>query len=117
MESFVDSNTFCHGESKIKLKLRIIKKENKKNHYNTKFRFVVIDVNRSKHYPENFVCILPLSIKIKTKPTNKFEKEFGAESIKIAKLLLKKALRSRVNIETKKAIKKRLKLLKPIMNS
>lgn len=74
---------------------------------------MIIDLDRSKHYPENFVCILPLTIKRKTKPTNKFEKEFGTESIEIAKQLLKKALRSRVNLETKKEIKKRLKLLNP----
>jgi hypothetical protein len=78
---------------------------------------VVIDLDRTKRYPENFVCILPLTIKIKTKPTNKFEKTFGTESIEIAQQLLRKALRSRVNSETKKEIKKRLKLLNPKVNS
>lgn len=78
---------------------------------------MVIDLDRTKHYPENFVCILPLTIKIKTNPTNKFEKTFGTESIEIAQQLLKKALRTRVNSETKKEIKKRLKLLNPTVNS
>jgi hypothetical protein len=54
---------------------------------------------------------------MKTKPTNKFEKEFGKDSLKIAIQLLQKALRARYNSETKKIIKERLKLLKAKMQS
>ncbi|MCW3998517.1 MAG: hypothetical protein NWF10_08135, partial [Candidatus Bathyarchaeota archaeon] len=68
----------------------------------------------SKQYPQNFVCMLPKNIKLKVKPSNIFEKVFGKDSIEIAKQLLKKALRSRADPETTKAIRYRLKLLEPI---
>ena len=96
----------------MKLRLRITKKETK-DHSKTQYKFVVIDKDKAKSYPENFVCILPKSIKLKSKPVNIFEKVFGKDSIDIAKGLLKKALRLRPDSETKKAIRERLKNLEP----
>ena len=79
----------------------------------TKHLFAVIDLDKSKQYPQNFVSILPRSIKATVKPTNIFEELFGNESIETAKKLLEKALAKRPNIETTKAITDRLKLLNP----
>ena len=96
----------------MKLRLRITIKETK-DYTKTQYRFAVIDLDKSKQYPQNFVCMLPKSIKLKSKPTNIFEKLFGNESIDIAKHLLEKALRSRPDSEKAKAIRERLKLLSP----
>ena len=96
----------------MKLRLRITIKETK-DYTKTQYRFAVIDLDKSKQYPQNFVCMLPKSIKLKSKPTNIFEKRFRNESIDIAKNLLEKALRSRPDSEKAKAIRERLKLLIP----
>ena len=96
----------------MKLRLRITKKETK-DHSKTQYKFAVIDKDKAKNYPENFVCLLPKSIKLKAKPVNIFEKIFGNDSIETAKDLLKKALRLRPDSETKKEIRERLKNLEP----
>jgi hypothetical protein len=46
-------------------------------------------------------------------PSNIFEKVFGKDSIEIAKQLLKKALRTKPDPETTKAIRERLNRLSP----
>ena len=99
----------------MKLKLRITEKETK-NYTNTQHYFAVIDTDISKQYPQNFVSVLPKNIKTLAKPSSVFEGLFGDKSLKMAKQLLEKALKSRPNSETKKAIKERLKLLdlKPV---
>jgi RNA polymerase-binding transcription factor DksA len=103
----------------MKLQLLITEKEIK--HYNTenktKHLFAVIDLDKSKNYPQNFVSLLPKNIKSAAKPTNVFENLFGNESLKIAKHLLEKALRTRPNPRTKLAIRERLKLLDPKLNN
>jgi hypothetical protein len=96
----------------MKLRLRITKKETK-DYTKPQYRFTVIDLDKSKQYPQNFVCILPKTIKEQPKPNNAFEKIFSNESKKIATHLLQKALRSRPDPETTKSIRDRLKILKP----
>ena len=99
----------------MKLQLLITEKEIK--HYNTetktKHLFAVIDLDKAKKYPQNFVSLLPKKIKATKKPANIFEGLFGNESIKIAKQLLEKALRTRPDPKAKLAIRERLKLLDP----
>lgn len=99
----------------MKLKLRITEKETK-NPTNTQHYFIVIDTDISKQYPQNFVSVLPKNIKTLAKPSSVFERLFGNKSLEMAKQLLEKALKSKPNSETKKSIKKRLKLLdlKPV---
>jgi hypothetical protein len=103
----------------MNLRLRITKKET--NHYNTrtntKHLFAVIDLDRSKLYPQNFVSVLPRHIKAIVKPANAFEGIFGNESLEMANQLLRKALRSRPDSETTKAIRERLNLLDPQLNN
>jgi RNA polymerase-binding transcription factor DksA len=103
----------------MKLQLRITEKE--KRHYNnetkTKHLFAVVDLDKAKKYPQNFVSMLPKNIKATKKPANVFEGLFGNESIKIAKRLLEKALKTRSNPKTTLAIKERLKLLNPKLNN
>ncbi len=103
----------------MKLKLLITKREI--THHNTitktKYLFAVIDLDRSKQYPQNFVSVLPKSIKVKAKPSNIFEGLFGKDSLEMANQLLKKALRTRPDSETTKAIRERLKLLDPQLHN
>ena len=103
----------------MNLKLHITKKETK--HHNTitktKYLFTVIDTDKSKQYPQNFVSVLPRNIKAIVKPANAFEGLFGNESLGMANQLLKKTLRSRPDSETTKAIRERLKLLAPQLDN
>jgi hypothetical protein len=99
----------------MNLQLLITKKETR--HHNTitktKHLFAVIDLDKSKQYPENFVSVLPKTIKAIVKPANTFERIFGNKSLEMATQLLEEALLTRPNSETTKAIRERLKLLHP----
>jgi hypothetical protein len=103
----------------MNLQLLITKKEYV--HYNnrtrTKHLFAVIDLDESKQYPQNFVSILPLHIRAIVKPSNVFEGLFGNKSLEIANQLLHRALESRTDSETAKAIRKRIKLLATQQNN
>jgi hypothetical protein len=97
------------------LKLRLfISKRSELNDYSRKgyIRFVVVDLDRSKKYPANFVCILPKNIKPTGKKATKFEKMFENDSLELAKKLLKRALRAEEDWEVKAEIRKRLELLR-----
>ena len=96
----------------MKLKLRITKKETK-DYTKPQYRIAIIDLDKSKRYPQNFVCMLPKSIKLKAKPSNIFEGLFGKDSIEVAKKLLEKTLKTRPNPETTKAIRERLNRIDP----
>lgn len=111
-------NGFCLGDKTLKLSLLITKKEIV--HYNTrtktKYLFSVIDLDKSKKYPQNFVSVLPRNINAIVKPSNIFEELFGNQSLETAKQLLEKALKTRPDTETTLAIRERLKLLNPKLN-
>jgi hypothetical protein len=85
------------------------------NDYSRKgyIRFVVVDLDRSKKYPANFVCILPKNIKLTGKKATKFERMFEDDSLELAKKLLKRALRAEEDWEVKAELRKRLDLLNP----
>lgn len=99
----------------MNLQLYITKKETV--HYNTRTKikhlFAVIDLDKSKKYPQNFVSVLPRNIKAIVKPSNIFEEIFGNQSVETAKQLLKEALKTRPDIETTLAIRERLNVLDP----
>ena len=94
------------------LRLKIIPKETR-NYTKKQHLFTVIDLDKSKSYPQNFVCILPKTIQKNKKPANTFERLFQSESKKVATELLKKALRSRPDHKTAISIRERLKTLQP----
>ena len=96
----------------MKLKLLIIQKDTK-DYRKPEYRFIVVDLKKSKKYPQNFVCVLPKTIKSKPKPASNFERIFGEKSKELAKQLLKKAIKSDYDTRTKKVIKERLELYKP----
>ena len=99
----------------MKLRLLITRRETKRHNTTIKVKhlFAVIDLDKSKKYPQNFVSVLPKSIKVGDKPSNKFEELFGNDSLEMANQLLEKALRSSPDSETTQAIRERLKLLEP----
>ena len=97
----------------MNLQLLITKKEYAyhNNITRTKHLFAVIDLDESKQYPQNFVSMLPLHIKAIVKPSNVFEGLFGNMSLEIANRLLHKALESRPDSETTRAIRERIEML------
>jgi hypothetical protein len=98
----------------MKLRLFICKKTDLRDYSQGHYiRFAVIDLEKSKKYPANYVCMLPKQPRVNGKANNVFSKLFGKESVDTAKKLLKKSLRSESDIEIKKEIEKRLKLLEP----
>ncbi|MGD0070789.1 MAG: hypothetical protein ABSB71_04430 [Candidatus Bathyarchaeia archaeon] len=78
-----------------------------------RFRFAVLDLDRNRDYPANFVCILPTMVSNEGKVNNVFLKTFGDKSLEQAKLLLTEALKNEDEPEVKVEIERRLTLLEP----
>ena len=81
-----------------------------------RFRFAVVDLDKGKNYPLNFVCMLPMKIEAAGKSQSVFLQIFGDESVEQARVLLTGALETESDSEVKTEIERRLKLLevKPI---
>lgn len=91
---------------KINLKLYAIKNGGQQIE---RIQLVVVDLDKSKRYPLNFVCVLPRYFRILEKRSSKFAKLFGEKSLCMAKKLLVEAFRSEDDPEIKTVINKRLK--------
>ena len=91
---------------KINLKLYAIKNGAQQL---DRIQLVVVDLDKSKRYPLNFVCVLPRYFRILEKRSSKFAKLFGEKSLCMAKKLLVEAFRSEDDPEIKTVINKRLK--------
>ena len=76
-------------------------------------RLAILDKDKAKNYPANYICLLPLHIKANSKANSTFSKIFGNNSQKLAKQLLTKALKTEKDTEIKTEITKRLELLEP----
>jgi hypothetical protein len=74
-----------------------------------RIQLVVVDLDKSKRYPLNFVCVLPRYFRILEKRSSKFAKLFGEKSLCMAKKLLVDAWRSEDDPEIKTVINKRIK--------
>jgi hypothetical protein len=97
-----------------RLRLRISRRDDAEDYSAGKrFRFAVIDLDRGKEYPVNFVCMLPLNIKPEVKSVSIFRRIFGEESSQVAKRLLAEALKREDEADIKGEIERRLKLLEP----
>jgi hypothetical protein len=94
----------------MKLELKSSKKQvNKASGWEENIVFAVIDLDRSKAYPINFVCLLPVDLKPRTKQPSIFMQTFGDKAPQLAKTLLLKALSGEHDAEVKNEINKRLK--------
>ena len=78
-----------------------------------RFRFAVVDLDKSDSYPANFICMLPTQISGKARMESIFMQVFGDKSTQLARALLNKALETEEEPEVKVEIEKRLKLLEP----
>ena len=76
----------------------------------TKVLFVVVDSDKSKKYPLNFICMFPLSMGL-CRGHSAFRKLFGEDSVTLAKNLLSKALSKERDPEIKTEIRNRMKQL------
>jgi hypothetical protein len=74
-----------------------------------RIQLVVVDLDKSKRYPLNFVCVLPRYFRILEKRSSKFAKLFGEKSLCMAKKLLVDAWHSEDDLEIKTVINKRIK--------
>jgi hypothetical protein len=98
----------------MNLRLRVSKNGDARDYSQGRhIRFAVIDLDKSKNYPANYVCMLPLQPRANGKAHNVFSKLFGNDSLERAKRLLSKALKTENDSEIKAEIEKRLKLLEP----
>jgi hypothetical protein len=98
----------------MNLRLRVSKNGDARDYSQGRhIRFAVIDLDISKNYPANYVCMLPLQPRANGKAHNVFSKLFGNDSLERAKRLLSKALKTENDSEIKAEIEKRLKLLEP----
>ena len=97
----------------MSVKLQIFEHNGKDdNPFRRSFRFAVVDYSKSKSYPSNFVCMLPLKLGV-GKPDSVFLKVYGNRSLEQAKVLLAGALKAESDTEIKAEIERRLKLLDP----
>ena len=98
----------------MNLRLRVSKNDDARDYSQGRYiRFAVVDLDKSKNYPANYVCMLPLQPRANGKVHNVFSELFGNDSLELAKQLLNKALRTESDPEIKIEIEKRLKLLEP----
>lgn len=105
---------FISGVIDLTFELIIFKREYAKGlHAWNHLRFAVVDLNKSKSYPENFVSMLPMRIDSEGKIPSVFTKFFGDKSLKIAKGLLTESLKKEHGSEIKAEIERRLNLLDP----
>ncbi len=72
-------------------------------------QLVVVDLDKGKRYPLNFVCVLPRYFRILEKRSSKFAKLFGEKSLPTAKKLLVEASKQEDDPEIRVAIDKRIK--------
>lgn len=102
------------GIVNLAFELRIVEVDYSRGHYVwNRFRFAVVDSNKSKGYPSNFVSMLPMRIDSHGKIPSAFTKLFGNESLKIARGLLTESLKKEKGSEIKAEILRRLNLLEP----
>src|SRR3989304_7311899 len=96
----------------MKLSLLVCRIDNVKDYSVSKrFRFAVVDLDKSKSYPSNFVCMLPMKIDADGKSQSVFLQIFGDKSVEQARALLTGALETESDSEVKAEIERRLKLL------
>jgi len=91
----------------LNLKLYAIKKGHQE--FNNSVQLIVVDLDKSKNYPLNFVCILPQYFRLLEKRSSSFAKIFGEKSLSVAKKLLVEARPEEKDPEIQKVINKRLK--------
>jgi hypothetical protein len=95
-------------------RLQVFKHDAREGNSGWTYRFAVVDINKSKSYPANFVCMLPIKLyQGKANYGSVFGTLFGDKSLDFAIGLLSDALKTEGDAEVKAEIEKRLKLIDP----
>ena len=98
----------------MRYRLLVLKHENAADYSRGKnLRFTVVDLDRAKDDPANFVCLLPTRLSSNGIKSNRFEGIFGNRSFEVAKKMLTEALESESDNNVRNEIERRLKLLDP----
>jgi hypothetical protein len=95
---------------KMKLSLRAIiqRKGRTIKTTQTKIRLVVVDPEKGRKYPDNFVCVLPAQFGF---PSGVFEKLYGQRSREAAKGFLMEALAGELDADVRSEILRRIKAI------
>ena len=93
----------------MNLKLYAIKRGNQR--LNSCVKLVVVDLDKGKRYPLNFVCVLPQYLRLLEKRSSNFAKIFGGKSLHVAKNLLVEAKHREEDPDIQKVISKRIKAI------
>ena len=91
----------------MNLKLYALKKGNPRT--DSDIQLVVVDLDKSKRYPLNFVCVLPRYLRLLEKRTSNFAKIFGTKSVCTAKKLLVEAKHEEDDPDIQRVLSKRIK--------
>jgi len=75
----------------------------------SKVQLVVVDLDRGKRYPLNFVCVLPAYLRLLEKRSSNFAKIFGERSPSVAKSLLVEAKHQEKDPDIRRVIDRRIK--------
>jgi hypothetical protein len=97
----------------MNFRLQIFKQDANDDSLARRFRFAVVDLDKSGSFPSNFVCMLPAQVSGGGGLHSIFLQVFGDESLEQAKALLTEALDAEVDPEVKAEVERRLKLLEP----
>jgi hypothetical protein len=92
---------------KVNLQIYAIKRGNQK--LDSCIQLIVVDLDKSKRYPLNFVCVLPRYLRVLEKRSSNFAKIFGEKSLCIAKKLLVEARHREEDPQIQKVITKRIR--------
>jgi len=93
----------------LNLKLYAIKRGNQK--LDSCIQLVVVDLDKGKRYPLNFVCVLPQYLRLLEKRSSNFAKIFGGKSLPVAKNLLVEAKHREEDPDIQKVISKRIRAI------
>jgi formylmethanofuran dehydrogenase subunit E len=94
------------------LKLHIIKQYTDDYSQRLRLSIAVVDLAKSKMYPINYVCTLPIYFR-RGKDETAFERLFKEKSVEQAKTLLTEALMTTNDFEVRVELERRLNLLEP----
>ncbi len=95
----------------MQLSLVVVQKRNGNGHRSdyAGFQFCIVDLDKSPHYPDNFVCLLPKQMKYCEVKDNVFFRIFGKNCLPLAKKLLTEALIKQTDTEARSEIFERLR--------
>ena len=94
----------------MNLKLYAIKRGNQR--LDSCIKLVVVDLDKGKRYPLNFVCVLPQYLRLLEKRSSNFAKIFGGKSLHVAKNLLVEAEHREEDPDIQKVICTRIRAIK-----